>query len=194
MPSAVIVAADTAATSRSALTEVGNSPKPAKRTPPVGQKSVFMAPKRPRPVTRVSRQNSDLSVINDGLVCSKCHSAIPYTSTYVKLKPCGCSVCLECLINSHAARGSCLLRCCEMPVVSHRFIDAERVPRKEEVLASTEGDSEKGVDLALERPYEHMMRTELPSFQRIEGDKIVMVLHCSYLCEKLPTFMVKTLH
>ena len=116
-----------------------NRSKPAKRTPPVGQKSVFMAPKRPRPVTRVSRQNSDLSVIDNGLVCSKCHSAIPYTSTYVKLKPCGCSVCLECLINSHAARGSCLLRCCEMPVVSHRFIDAERVPRKEEVLASTHG-------------------------------------------------------
>ena len=80
-------------------------------------------------------------------------------------------------------------------MVSNRFIDAERVPRKEEVLASTEGNPEEGVDLTLERPNEQlMMRTELPSFQRIEGDKIVMVLHCSYLCEKLPTFMVKTLH
>eukprot|EP00956_Cyclotella_meneghiniana_P035543 scaffold115926_cov22-Cyclotella_meneghiniana.AAC.1 len=105
------------------------------RTPPVGQKSVFVASKCPRPVTRVSRQNSDLSVIDDGLGCSKCHSAIPYASTHVRLKRCGCSVCLECLVNAHAARGCCLLRCCEMPVVSHRFIDAERVPRKEEVLA-----------------------------------------------------------
>ena len=59
-------------------------------------------------------------------------------------------------------------------MVSHRFIDAERVPRKEEVLASTDGESEEGVDFTLEWPYELIMRTELPSFQR-EGNKIVMV-------------------
>ena len=73
-----------------------------------------------------------------------------------------------------------------MPVVSHRFIDAERVPRKEEVLASTEGNPEEGVDLTLERPYELMMRTELPSFHRIEGNKIVMVLpYCKSKCNSI---------
>ena len=132
--------------------------------------------------TRASAE--DLSSINDGLVCSMCDSPIPYLSDYVRLNPCGCSVCFKCLINAHAERGKERLICCDLPVVSHRFMGAERVPQGAEVASGNHEDRMSEGEIAqlpFDRPFDSLLRDRFPTMQRNPSDGKIAVLHCSIL-------------
>lgn len=151
-------------------------------------------PKRARidggPPTRALR-NCDLSTINDGLLCSRCSEPIAYLSEYAILKPCGCSTCLKCLINSHAARGKSLLECCGLQVTDHQFIKAERVPSSPSIANKIQGEAMSEEYAKRFRPYQFMMNSGYDEFKTMEGDQTLAVgaiwidsmspRHCSLL-------------
>jgi hypothetical protein len=59
--------------------------------------------------------------------CSFCHRGIRVSSTeHASLKPCGCILCLHCIVIAHSKRGASLLQCptCSIYVDGH---DWERV-------------------------------------------------------------------
>jgi hypothetical protein len=153
--------------------------------PPFRLATCKMASKQPPASTNQAKRArltrscaDDLSIISDGLVCSKCSLPIAYQAEYAKLKPCGCVSCLKCLINLHAKRGTSLLSCCGEIVEAHQYHGNGRIPQGGDIIMSTEEDQET---LYRERPFEYMMCDKYGSYHEIVGDKTLAVLHCSYI-------------
>ena len=100
------------------------------------------------PTTTESYQHEMNAVVDldaSTVPCTLCASAIPsYQAEYAELRPCGCKLCLKCLVNAHARRGTSLLTCCGVPVTGHQFLGVVGAPIGGEVQCVSYHPMESG--------------------------------------------------
>ena len=139
----------------------------------------------PGRITRAKRGKIDRGECSDGLSCSYCHDDIHVNAEHVVLKPCKCTLCTRCLLNSHALRGSFTMYCptCDggdtnTKVTSHRYFSA-RTPDEEDTHYKTcLCDGEETDDYIKNNlPKKHLAQKEGAGVGRLEEGESIAVLY-----------------
>ena len=137
--------------------------------------------------TKKRKQNTRQSTIS----CAECEEDIPRDAKYAELSPCGCVVCLVCLLDLHAKRGVSLLSCCEQQVTSHQIYN-NRLIDGDSVIYELEKKTIDDVTIKKNHPLVHLKKEKLDILKNtpLEDSAQISVLYFASLMKKPDTTKV----
>ena len=123
-------------------------------------------------LVRASRKRSQRDTVRS---CAFCAVPIPDGVSHAILSPCKCTVCLECLLETHAKRGVKLCVCqCSKGVKSHRIVKADQT-----VGAAVEYETAQESYIKRELPLTFLKKQLGRQLANATTDTEILVLYCS---------------